>query len=233
MTDDKAPDPVDALRRQIIELDLLPGSELQPGDVAEGLGIRPAVVRDALAQLQREGLVVPIAVDEWQVSPVTLPSVKELFEVRAVLESEAAALAAASAADIEHLRELDRLCVASYDVTDPATITAFLRRNTDFHVGIAATANRRLASILRQVLEEQERVFHLLLRTTLVQDLVVHEHKELLAAIVAGNPRAARQVALSQAAVIRQRTVEALVKSHLAGEPIDDVDDRSGRQPLS
>lgn len=189
----------DELKRRIISLDLRPGQTISAVEVATTLGISRTPATDALSRLRMEGLVT---MDEGRprVAPVTLRDVRELFEFRACIEGEAVALAAVkSTDDIERLRALDELCSSSYDPEDPESVATFLSRNTAFHVSLASLSdNARLTSALRLLMEQLERVCHLTIaaRRAVPEDLV-HDHADLLGAVMAGDADEARRVAVA------------------------------------
>lgn len=83
----------DVLRDQIISGEILPGSKLVEREVAELLGISRAPARDALMQLEKEGLVVS-KLDARYVIELTERDIRELHAIRLVLERLAVDLAA-------------------------------------------------------------------------------------------------------------------------------------------
>lgn len=83
----------DILRDQIISGDIPPGSKLVEREVAELLGISRAPARDALMQLEKEGLVVS-KLDARYVIELTERDIRELHAIRLVLERLAVDLAA-------------------------------------------------------------------------------------------------------------------------------------------
>lgn len=83
----------DEIRRAILESQLAPGQRLIEADVARDMGVSRATVRDALRQLEREGLV---SVVPWRATTVTGLSERDISEVaslRAKLEKFAVELA--------------------------------------------------------------------------------------------------------------------------------------------
>lgn len=83
-----------ALRSDIIEWRLQPGSVLAEVDLSERLGVSRTPVREALARLTAEGLAEPQSGRGVVVTAISLDHVRELFEVRSALECRAAELAA-------------------------------------------------------------------------------------------------------------------------------------------
>jgi DNA-binding GntR family transcriptional regulator len=202
------------IKRRIIELELPPGANFTEGELAAELGFSKTPVREALARLRQERLVEATARSGYRVSPVTMKHARDLFQLRALLEGEAAAIAAQRGADLQTLVELEQLCVASYDPTDPSSIVRFLQANTRFHVTLATLGgNDALATMLQQVLEQLERLFHLGLALSSRGEEMVHEHQELLDAVKLGDTEAARRAASAQTGSSQLMVLNALLSS--------------------
>lgn len=101
----------EAYRRLIEEIrrgELLPGARLRETDLAVRLGISRTPVREAIRQLEADGLVVHLPRQGASIRSLDYAEIAELYEMRAVLEGTAARLAARSASDME-LAELSAL----------------------------------------------------------------------------------------------------------------------------
>jgi len=125
------------LRKAIIDGSLQPGEQIVESRVAKQLGVSQAPVREALALLERQGLVVKINHRGTFVSRLHARELRELFSLRAVLDAFSAKLAAEHATDkdIAHLRQiLSRMKVAE-DAGD-------LPRLTDAHLELHETIYR-------------------------------------------------------------------------------------------
>jgi DNA-binding GntR family transcriptional regulator len=67
--------------------------------------------------------------------------------------------------------------------------------------------------VLETVLDQMERLFHLGLALTSRSEEVVHEHEDLLKAILAGDPKAAREVAGAQIRSAQKMVIDAMLAS--------------------
>ena len=85
----------EALREEIIEWRLLPGTVLAEVEQAERLGVSRTPLREALGRLTADGLTAPHRGRGVVVSEVSPTAITQLFELRHALETQAAALAAA------------------------------------------------------------------------------------------------------------------------------------------
>jgi len=202
------------LRYEIRTLRLAPGTGFSEADVCDLLGLSKAPVRDALSQLRREGLVVSAARSGYTVAPMTVKDARDLFTLRTLLEGEAAALAATRGGDIERLRQLDVLCQMAYDPTDADSVHEFLAVNSALHLAVADIAgNQRLTDHLTRLLDQSERYMHLGLRLRSRGESIVHEHRELVSAIGAGDSRRARRVAEAQMRESQHMVLDGLLST--------------------
>jgi|APMI01.1.fsa_nt_gi DNA-binding GntR family transcriptional regulator len=96
------------LRAAIVEQRFLPGDRLREKDLCELTGTSRTSVREALRQLESEGLVTVLANIGPVVATVTLKGARDIYEVRAALEGLAGKLFAerASASQVLSLEEL-------------------------------------------------------------------------------------------------------------------------------
>jgi DNA-binding GntR family transcriptional regulator len=81
---------LDGLRRAIIDGRLAPGMRLTERELTKMMGVSRTVVREALRQLESEGLVALIPNKGPVVRALTLAEAKDLYSIRAVLEGLAA-----------------------------------------------------------------------------------------------------------------------------------------------
>lgn len=96
------------LLEEIAAGQLPPGTRLREVELAGRLGISRTPVRDAIRQLEADGLVVHTPRVGATIRSLDYAEVMELYEMRAVLEGTAARLAARAASDVE-IAELEAL----------------------------------------------------------------------------------------------------------------------------
>lgn len=82
------------LRGEILDGLLVPGAALLEVEQASRLGVSRTPLREAVARLVADGLVVPSGVRGFEVAEISVDSIGELYEVRQALEEQAARLAA-------------------------------------------------------------------------------------------------------------------------------------------
>jgi DNA-binding GntR family transcriptional regulator len=115
---------VDALRTAIIEGRLAPGARLIERELIEMTGVSRTVIREALRQLESEGVVATIPNKGPVVRRLTADEAKDLYLIRAVLEGLAAKMfvSNASAADVAELRRALDDTFAAYREGEPERI---------------------------------------------------------------------------------------------------------------
>jgi len=115
---------VDGLRRAIISGRLEPGQRLTERELMGMMSVSRTVIREALRQLETEGLVAIVPNRGPIVRELTKVEANDLYQMRSVLEGFAARLFAENAADADIARlegELDAVEKA-YAVGDAETI---------------------------------------------------------------------------------------------------------------
>jgi DNA-binding GntR family transcriptional regulator len=133
---------VPALREAIVEGVLAPGSRLSEVQVAKQLNVSRTPMREAFAQLEREGLVTVVARVGAFVRSVSLRDVAEIYRVRMALECLAVQLAAEriTALGRAQLEDVTDAMQASLAANDPASYVDGLYR---FYAIVMTLADNR------------------------------------------------------------------------------------------
>ncbi|MCB1496961.1 MAG: GntR family transcriptional regulator [Bauldia sp.] len=184
----------DRLRNDILTCALEPGSDVSEQELAARFEVSKTPVREALAILRSDGFVRIFPRRGYQIIPVTIRDMTELFDVRTILEGGAAELAAVRISDAE-LDRLEELAQVVYDRAEQPSLKRFIQANRDFHLAIAAAAdNSRLCQLLERQLDELERVFYLGARLRDVNSEVIADHTKIVQVLRSHDPAAARQI---------------------------------------
>ena len=193
------------LREAILRCELRPGSRLVIDDLARQHHVSIIPVREALRQLQAEGLVLTVAHVGGTVAPISFDSVVEVFTVLEGLEV-AATRAAAERATADDFAALAGLVADMDAAIEAGSPGRWAELNTEFHLAIGDIARMpMLRDMLRRAFDHWERV-----RRHYFSDVLIHrtrqaqaEHRQLLDQI-----RARDLVRLEQ--TIRQHNRAAL-----------------------
>jgi len=143
----------DDLREAIIGGEYAPGERLRAEALATRFGTSRTPVREALMLLEGDGLVEIEPRRGAVVRTFDPADLVDLYEVRAVLEARAAALAAMHVT-AEQLVALDAACDRAESLSGQSarTVDTLIATNDDFHrIVIAAAGSPRLSGALRTV----------------------------------------------------------------------------------
>jgi DNA-binding GntR family transcriptional regulator len=187
-----------AIRALIVSLELAPGDPIREPELTAKLGIGRTPIREALRRLALERLVEVYPRRGMFVTTVDVRDLARLCEVRAVLEPEAARLAAerATKLDLEELTALIEELLDSRRRDDRALIDLDER----IHRTIYRTShNQLLEETLEWYYTHALRIWMLALDRTRTLQSAVLEHHELLDAIARG--KGERAAALMRAHV--------------------------------
>ncbi len=125
---------------QIRSGELRPGDRLTETDLAQRLRISRTPVREAIRQLEADGLVVHVPRVGATVRSLDYSEVMELYEMRTVLEATAALMATRAASDIE-ISELEEINADLAEAIGDAPRAYELNRM--FHETLAKAAKNR------------------------------------------------------------------------------------------
>lgn len=205
---------VSALRREIVACRLAPGDTVSEALMAERFSFGRAAIRAALARLGEEGLVQSVPRRGWVVSVVTIRDIHEVFDLRLMLEPEAARRAAGHA-NLDRLRRLDDVCAQGYNPADPDSALDFLAVNREFHVAVGELAgNTRLARQIGRLLDESTRMLVLGLSTRDRSGEMAHEHRALVQAMADHDAPEAARIMREQVTTSRNMVLTALTSPH-------------------
>lgn len=183
----------DTLKASILDLELQPGTLLDETELSLQFGVSRSPVREALIRLSAERLVQNLRNRTSIVAPFDVSHLPDHFDAMILLYRLTARLAATHSdpATIARLKETERQHEAALERGD---MKATVRLNREFHVGIAQmTGNRYFVDWMESLLDQGQRVLRLYSRhlgDRLSRD-VLQSHRDMIAAIAAGNPEEA------------------------------------------
>jgi len=203
------------LRGEILTCTLAPGQVVSERELARRYEISKTPIREALAQTYHEGLMQRLPGRGYMVTPITIKNIRNLFDLRLILEV-AAAERAAQHPSPEQIAKLKEMAVVSYHLDDPESHALFLKTNRDFHLTLAESAtNQRLVEVLDGLFNEMERLFYLGLRLRDSSEEMTREHQEVVTALENGDVEAARETTSKQIMNSRDRILEAIMQGEI------------------
>lgn len=201
-----------ALKHQILTCRILPGERLIEKNLCSEMNVSRTPLREALNRLGLEGLITLEPYKGYEVTPMRLGDIRNLSELRAIVESEAAARAAHRATPTE-IDVLGKLAPLRYAPGDRATYEAYLAENSAFHLALARCShNDSLANVVASVIDQIQRPLYLGLEVGLDADEATREHLLIVDAVRQRDARSARKLMREQIAASTQRIRAALTR---------------------
>ena len=130
------------IRDSILSGALRPGQQLVQAEIAAQMNVSRAPIREALRQLEEEGLVETIPYRGTFVSRVTRRDIRELYSLRGALESLAARLAIARCS-VEDIVQLETIVARMSEAADSADYQALNAADVEFHTQLCVLSDHR------------------------------------------------------------------------------------------
>lgn len=184
----------EALRERILRGQFGDNMPLRQDAIAAELGVSRIPVREALRQLEAEGLVVFNPHRGAVVSSLSIGEIEELFELRAQIESDLVRRAVPRVRRDDVASAKDTL--KAYDVAfRKGEVTTWGKLNWEFHATLYAPADRPFTMAVVQRLHQQsDRYMRMQLVLTHGESRASDEHRSILAAVEEGDVRQASQL---------------------------------------
>jgi len=198
------------LKEAIVGLRLPPGQPLREAALAEQLGVSKTPIREALARLQQDGLAETTSFKGAVVTGYSRQDLVEIYELRELLESSAARLAAQSMSDADRAR-LDQIMIESralWDGSDPVKLAA---RIAEFDVVLFdQVQNGRIRALIENLGAHMTRIGELTAEIPGRIQTSVDEHEKIVEAIAARDPDLAEQRMREHIHSVRDEQLRAL-----------------------
>jgi DNA-binding GntR family transcriptional regulator len=181
---------LEALRLAMVAGELRPGDRVRQEEIAEGIGVSIAPVREALATLEQEGQVRYLPRRGYTVAELGLEDLREIYELRQLLETRAArrALPVLEEAAVERLEEAARDCVEAAAAGDVATE---LEANRRFHFAVfEAPGQTHTLRLIRLLWDSTETYRAMYYNAPEGRREAAAAHERIVAAVRAGDAEA-------------------------------------------
>lgn len=187
---------VSAIRDTILRGEILPGAPLHEENLSQSLNISRGTVREALRQLQSEGMVEVFPYRGAFVTRLSIEKIKEIYTLRALVEPYAVRLSLENhcytAEDFREMRSLiEQMGVHEADGSYSEMITADIQ----FHHLISRACNHEL--LLNVINSLQSLTLLFILNTKLYQSDMIRDdasHTAILESMLSGDPQQAESV---------------------------------------
>lgn len=184
-----------SIRNNILEGFYQPGDELKEKNIGEELGVSRTPVREALRQLELEGLVSIVPNKGAVVVGVSLEDIQDIYEIRALLEGLCARWAANNISD-EQITEMDENLLLSEFHESRGNYEQLVTLDSQFHeIMYDASGSRELKRVLKDYHEYVLRVRKNSLGAANRAKNSTVEHKKIAEAIKAHDAALAEECA--------------------------------------
>ena len=148
----------DSLREAILTGAFQDSEVLSQVELARHFGVSRVPVREALRQIQAEGLISVEAHHRVRITGLTIERVNEIFDMRSILETHLLRKAFPHI-DAPRLKRLDDI---NNDMTSLRDHRAWLQRNRDFHQALYEPSGAHMTmTLVEQLAARNERYLHL------------------------------------------------------------------------
>ncbi|WP_285493957.1 GntR family transcriptional regulator [Actinomadura sp. NBRC 104425] len=181
------------LRERIVNCRLAPGQRVTERQLAAELDLGLTPIRQALVRLDSEGLVRTLPRRGYQVTPLTIQSVNELFQIWRILGPAIAELTVKTAS-VDEREQVQRMYAEKIGRARAENDHSALVELADsMWVRLAeATGNRRLAEMYTRLSGELCRVFRLLFQDSAALDALFGAHGDLFFSFLNADPEESR-----------------------------------------
>lgn len=183
------------MRRRILANEWPANFSALEAEIALQLGMSRTPVREALVQLESQGLVSLRPRHGMQVLPISADDMIEIYEIITSLEATAAELAARrglTAAELRQLEEPASLMEAALESDDRH---AWALADEDFHRALVSLGgNRRLAATIAGVSDQAHRVRMTMIHQRPKPVVSTMEHRLIVDALRRGDAEGAREL---------------------------------------
>lgn len=190
------------LRQKILTGELKPGERLMEIHLANKLGVSRTPIREAIRKLELEGLVIMIPRRGAEVAQITEKSMKDVLEVRKVLDNLSVELACERITE-EEKEQLKNACADFEDAVRTGDFSMIAKTDVVFHdIIVEATRNIRLSQMVNNLAEQMYRYRFEYIKDSSQHGRLVQEHMEICSGIVNGDKE--RALAASEAHIDNQ-----------------------------
>jgi DNA-binding GntR family transcriptional regulator len=198
----------ETIKRLIMDDRLAPGARISMESLARELDVSPTPVREALARLDAEGLVVKRPLAGYTVSPqLDLAAFEDLFRMRMLLEPEAARLAAGRSVDLAELTDLTERMANVPAGEGYAAYRDQVALDARFHDAIATASG---SPLLREAISRLRAHMHLyrLYWRSGIATTTATEHDRIIAALAVGDPDAVAEAMYAHLRTSHDRLIQ-------------------------
>lgn len=203
------------LRKSIIENRLKAGTRITESELSESLGVSRTVIREAISILNKDGLLDRESSHCTKVAKYSARDIKEIYDMRACLESSALELMGdpTAIADILKTKDEESHSIAK---AEPFDGLAFVIADMDFHTCIIKAADNsllldawyRIVGPLQVLLH---RYIYYIVNNT-IDKRASYDHQRIITAFYAGDKELINKVLVDHCRIMKDILLKELIK---------------------
>ena len=204
----------DIIKERILSCVYEPGQLVSEKEIVEGLETSRTPVREALNILNGQGLLRIIPKKGVQIAPLSIKRIKEIYDIRMLLESYAVKLAIRNLGpdDIEKLIALDKKLTEEYEEED---VSQVFKTGMDVHVYVAyLSGNEIVYELIKKLRSESHRGYVYYLKRYLgkhpkkeskeIMTRLAKIHNKFIKALIEGNEESAVEYLIEDLSTMRE-----------------------------
>jgi DNA-binding GntR family transcriptional regulator len=200
------------IKELILTNQMQPGQAIVIDQLAEDFGVSHTPVREALAMLERDGLIELNSYQNPKVANVTVADVREVYEMRLMVESWAMPSAARNLTD-QQIEHIDALLQHARQAAEANNYAPHLKADLLLHETVLRSTNNSLFWKLAERVHERSIHVRALVeaqgKTQEIQQ-IIDEHCLIIQALRAHDPEQARQRMIAHLEAGYKRTLKVL-----------------------
>lgn len=165
------------LKEMILNLEIKPGEQVHIEEFTEKLEVSRTPIREAFLKLAAEGLIEVRPRVGYFVVDITEQDIRDLFEIREIIETHAAKKAAELLTD-EDLGNLQNLLIDSSQAVEKGDFTRYLANDVKFHGYLQKQMHNKRLKVLMDSMNDltyRERVLSIQSGNNIQQTLIEHQ----------------------------------------------------------
>jgi len=183
------------LLQNIIRGTIPPGQKLLPEKIARQMQVSTTPVREALSRLEAKGFATHHQQRGWVVSELSQDKLKEILDLRILLECEAISRAAKNITR-ETLRQLEQVKQNIEQIDQERDPIGFHEANRKFHLlAYRDCGSAKMLDIIKELWDLSSPYYQILFRQSLVPKPTsgINHHNQIIKALQAGDPLGAKE----------------------------------------
>lgn len=199
-----------ALREMAIAYQMKPGERINEYELAEQLGVSRTPIREALARLASEGLLME-STRGYIRKPLNVEEMADLYEARLAVERECLRLACTRATQ-EELQALANYLHATEETPADACIESLVELDESFHIQLATLSGNAELTRMLIALNEKLRFIRWIDMENVGRHSTQCEHQQIITALLTGQFEQALHTLDTHISKRRERIVETVTQ---------------------